>query len=138
MLASLLCIQNRQVSGTPLSLGLGKQFCSRDDESFLDVCNGTRGGKIVAIEECREEAKKLAKDGEKVKSYVSVIATADSVPEEIQQLKQMTSDDRLVSKLEDKRSDTDVMLMYTVQCYLFYCKWKRQNDDDAVLALMLF
>ena len=140
MLASLLCIQNRQVSGTPVSLGLGGQFCSRDDELFLDVCTGIRGGKIAGVEECKEEAKKLVADidRKKVTSYVSVIATVDVIPTEIQPLRHVVSGGRLASRLKDKRCDTDVMLMYTVQCYLFYCKWKQQDDEKAALALLLF
>jgi len=133
MLASLLCIQHRQVSGTLASLIPVGVF--RKELLFDDIQSEV----IPEIREYKKEARKLVKDKKKVKSYISVIAVADYVPEEIQQLKDMTIDGSLASKLEDQYCDTDVMLLFTVQCYLFYCEWKQKNDDEeAIWILLLF
>lgn len=136
MLASLLCIQNRQVSGTPRPLILDRCFDSKEDGLF---CDGVQDEVVLEIKEYKKEARKLVKDKGKVESYISVIAVADRVPEEIQPLKDMVTDGSLVSRLESPYCDTDVILSFTVQCYLFYCKWKQRNDDDenAILVLML-
>jgi len=140
MLASLLCIQHRQVSGTPFPSVLNRYFYSEDHEHFDEnkaIHQDIYKEAIPEIKEYEKEARKSVKDKEKVKAYISVIAAADRVPEEIQPLKDMAINGSLVDKLENQHYDTDVLSSFTVQCYLFYCNWKRQDDEEVLLVLML-
>lgn len=146
MLASLLCIQHRQISGTlPLPV-FGGSFDRADDllsdciddELLFDCRNDEQNEVAPGIKKHKKEARKLVKYKEKVESYISVIVAADRVPEEIQRLKNVVTDGSLVDKLKDQHCDPDVTLLFIVQCYLYYCEWKQQNEDDAILLLLLF
>lgn len=145
MLASLLCIQHRQVSGTLPPSVLGRSFEHRtdelvseckDDELFFGCPNDVKNEVTSGIKKYKKEARKLVKDREKIKSYISVIAAAEHVPEEMQRVKDVATDGSLADKLNDRHCDIDVTLLFTVQCYLYYCKCKQQNDDDAILLLL--
>lgn len=141
MLASLLCIQHRQISGTLPSPFFGGSFDRTDDcinDELLFDCRDNEQNEVASvIKKHKKEARKLVKDKEKVKSYISVIAAADRVPEEMQRLKDVVTGGGLVDRLKDQYCDPDVTLLFIVQCYLYYCEWKQQNEDDAILLLLL-
>ena len=133
MIAALLCNQLSRSSG-PI-FAVPSYYCRKryDEDEPARIPSPDEYNR-----ELKAKAEKAVKDTEQVKKAVKVLFKTEYVPPEIEEAKDIVHTRSLVDELtvEGHRADTDYILIYVMQCYIYYCDWQRQDEEDVAVLLL--
>lgn len=83
------------------------------------------------------EAQEAKLDKEKILEAVEAIQEAEYVPPQMQEIKEIVHKRSLVDELEAYQPDTDLYIIYVLEAYLYFCDWRKKDDEDIATILLL-
>lgn len=113
---------------------------------ILAVIQAGRRRRRLAEEEKREqeEAERLAlladealHDDEQVAEAIEELRLAEYLPLEIESVKELAEKRSLVDELGKNQPFIDQELVHVMQCYFYFCEWKRRDEEDVAVLLLL-
>lgn len=83
------------------------------------------------------EAQEAKLDKKKILEAVEAIQEAEYVPPQMQEIKGIVHKRSLVDELEAYQPDTDLYIVYVLEAYLYFCDWRKKDDEDIATILLL-
>lgn len=83
------------------------------------------------------DARRLRKSKKAVKKAVEELRIADYVPAELQQAKDLVHTRSLVDELDNYQPDTQEIILFVLEAWLFYVSWRKKDDEALAMALLM-